>query len=117
VALLAALDEIILVLVRAVRHAVGDGTRVRPEPRERPQDAAEEQRQHAQRVDRVLLRVMALLGDLLREDVNDPEDHQDDDRHYDEHEDRDPVGRGVQRFARQEGRARGGGRKHRRGGR
>ena len=46
-------DEIVLVLVGAVRELVGDRPRVRPQPRDRPQQPAEDQREQAQRLDRL----------------------------------------------------------------
>ncbi len=44
---------IVLVLVGAVRHLVEHGLRVRPQPRERPEQPAEHERQQAQHLDRV----------------------------------------------------------------
>ena len=86
--LLAHLDVVVVVLLGAVGEPVADRLGVRPQPRDRPQQAAEHQRQQAQRVDRVLLRMMPLLGALLRHHVHHPEQHDDNDRHDAEHQSR-----------------------------
>src|SRR5450432_783419 len=70
----AALYEIVIVLVGTERHPVANRTGIRPDPREWPEEPSEEQRQQAKRVDRVLLRMVALLGDLFGQDVHEPED-------------------------------------------
>ena len=75
-----------LVLVGAVGRLVADRLGVGPQPGDRPQQAAEHQRQQAQRVDRVGLRMVALVGDLLGQHVHQPEDDDDDDRHDDDDE-------------------------------
>ena len=75
------LEVIVLVLVGAVGEPVAGRLGVGPQPGDRPQQAAEHQRQQAQRVDRVGLRMMPLVRDLLRHHVNDPEQHDGDDRH------------------------------------
>jgi len=78
-------------LVRAVRHLVQDRLRIGPQPRHGPQQAAEDQRQQAQCLDRVRLWVAASLGDLLRQDVDHPEHVDEQRRHHQQHDDRDVV--------------------------
>ena len=91
------------------------GLREGPQPRDRPEQAAEHEREQAQRLDRVALRVVALVRDLLGQDVDDPEQDDDDARDHEDHEQREPVGRGVEQVAGQEGRpGRGGGEQRRR---
>ena len=79
-----------IVRVGAVGHLVQHRFRVGPQPGERPQQAAEEQRQQAQRLDRVELRMAAFLGDLLRQDVHQPE-------HGDQHDRRRSAARSRRR--------------------
>ena len=82
-------EVIVVGLVGAVGEPVADRLGVGPEPGQRPQQAAEDQRQQAQRVDRLGLRMMPLVGDLLGHHVDDPEQRDDEDRHHDEDEPRD----------------------------
>jgi hypothetical protein len=96
------------VLVGAVGHLVGDRLDVRPQPGDRPQQAAEHQRQQAQHLDGVALRVMALVGDFLRQHVHHPEQHDQADRYEDQHEPCESKRRGVHHLRRQEGGLRGG---------
>ena len=78
-------------LVGAVRHLVHDRLRVGPQPGDRPQQPAEHQRQQAQRADRLELRMVPLVGDLLRQDVHQPEQHDEHDRDDEDHEEGDEV--------------------------
>ncbi len=98
----AVLRDVVLVLIRAVRHLVQHGLGVGPEPGDRPQHAAEHQRQQAQDLDRLRLRVVPLVRDLLRQDVHQPEEHDHGDRDDDDHEDCDVVRRRGQCVPRQE---------------
>ena len=70
-----AVPLVVVQLVGAVRHLVQHRLRVRPYPGKRPQEPAEHQRQQAQRADRLELRMVALVGDLLRQDVDQPEEN------------------------------------------
>ena len=76
-------------LVGAVGHLVHDRLRVGPDPRDRPEQAAEDQRQQAQRADRLELRMVPLVGDLLGQDVHHPEQHDEDDGDDEEHDEGD----------------------------
>ena len=98
--------------VRAVGHLVEHRLRIGPQPRQRPEHAAEHQRQQAQHLDRLRLRVLSLLGDLLREDVHQPEHGQHDERHDDQHHPGDAVGDGVERLALEHRGVRSGRRQH-----
>ncbi len=93
---------IVLVLVRAVRHLVQHGLRVGPRACERPQQPAEHQRQQAQHMDRVALRMMVLVRDFLGQHVHDPEHRDPDDRHDEDHDQREHVRNRVERLALQQ---------------
>ena len=56
---------VVLVFVGAISRTVGGRRGVSPEPGQRPLQAAEEKRQQAQHLDRLGLRVVALVRDLL----------------------------------------------------
>jgi hypothetical protein len=73
-------------LVGAVRHLVHDRLRVRPEPRERPEQPAERERQQAERADRLELRMMSFVRDLLGKDVDHPEQDDQHNRYDEDHE-------------------------------
>ncbi len=105
--LFAHLVEIVLVLFGAVRHLVGHRLRIRPQPGDRPEQTAEHQRQQAQHLDGVALRMMTLVGDLLRKDVNQPEQHDRADRDEDDDEPRKVLRRRVHHLRREERSARG----------
>ena len=66
-----------------------DRLRIGPDPGQRPQQAAEHERQQAQRTDGLELRVVPLVRDLLRQDVHHPEEGDEHDRHDEEDEDGD----------------------------
>ena len=93
------IEIVVVVLFGPVSHSVGDRLGVRPEPGDRPQQASECERQEAKRVDRVLLRMMALLGDLLRQDVDQPEQDDDNDRHDADDEPRNDGRCRIERLA------------------
>jgi hypothetical protein len=63
--------------------------RVRPDPGDRPEQSAEHERQQTDDADRLELRVMPLVRNLLRQDVDHPEQHDQDDRHEEQDEDRE----------------------------
>ena len=62
----AVLLEVVGMFVGAVGQFVADRFGVRPEPGNRPEQPAEDERQQAQRLDRLELRMMPLVRDLLR---------------------------------------------------
>ena len=89
-------------LVGAVGELVRDRLRVRPQPRDRPQQAAEYERQQAQRLDGLRLRMMPLVRNLLRHHVDDPEHGDADDRYEEQHDPRQHVCGRVEGFALEE---------------
>jgi hypothetical protein len=95
--------DLLLDLVGAIGHLVEDWFGLGPEEGERPEQAPEYQGQHAQHVDRILLRMTVLLGNFLRKDVHHPEQVDAPDRHADQHEPRDGLGHSVEGFAGEEG--------------
>ena len=82
---------VVRMLVGAVRHLVAGRLGIGPQPGDRPQQAAEHQRQQAERPDGLELRVMALVRDFLWHDVQEPEDHDPADRDDEEDEDGQEV--------------------------
>ncbi|HSS08028.1 MAG TPA: hypothetical protein VLK83_12925 [Rhodanobacteraceae bacterium] len=99
---LALFDVVVVVLLGSEGELVPDRTRVGPQPGDRPEQSAEHEREQAQDVNRILVGMVALCGDLLGQHVHDPEERDEGDRHHDEHEPGEPVGHRVQRFAMQE---------------
>ncbi len=88
--------------VRAIGELVHDRLRVGPDPGQRPQQAAEDERQQAERANRLELRVVALVRDLLRQDVHHPEQGDEHDRHDEEDEEGDELRQRVFGFRREE---------------
>jgi hypothetical protein len=60
--------------ISAVRHFVKDRLRIGPQPGNWPEETTKNERQQTERLNGLCLRMMALLGDLLRKDMNKPED-------------------------------------------
>ncbi len=85
----AVLLEVVGMLVGAVGDLVSDRLRVRPQPGDRPEQPAEGERQQAERPDRLELRVVPLVGDLLGQHVHHPEQDDEQDRHEEQDEDGD----------------------------
>ncbi len=67
------------------------GLQIRPQHRNRPQQPTEYQRQQAQHVNRIFLRMMALYRRFLREDVQHPKEINAPRRQREQDEDREPV--------------------------
>jgi hypothetical protein len=99
---LGVLMEEVVVLLGAVHALVGHGLGVGPQPGQRPQHAAEDQGEQAQGLDRVALRVMLLVGDLLGQHVYQPEHRDHPERHHDQHHPGEHVGGSLERLAREE---------------
>ena len=87
--------EVVGTLVGAVRQLVAHGLRVRPQPGQRPEQPSEDERQQAQGLDRLELRMMPLVRDLLRKHVHHPEEDDEDDRDEEDHEPGEKAGHGV----------------------
>src|SRR4051794_23851451 len=85
--------------VRAIRHFVQHGFRVCPEPGDGPEQPAEAEREEAEALDGMRLWVLLLLGDLFREDMDEPENGDPDHRRDDEHDPGDAVRDGIERLA------------------
>ena len=93
-------------LVGAVRHLVHDRLRIRPDPGQWPEKAAEHQRQQTQRPNRLELGMMPLVSDLLGEDMHHPEQHDQDDRDDEQDEDGEESGELVFQLRREKRRVR-----------
>ena len=85
----AVLLEVVGMLVGAVGELVSDRLGVGPQPGDRPEQPAEGERQQAERPDRLELRVVPLVRDLLGQNVHQPEQHDQQDRHEEQDEDGD----------------------------
>lgn len=81
--------------VGAVGHLVQNRPGVGPQPSQGPQHAAEYQRQQAQALDGLGLRVVILLGDFLRENMHLQEHADAHDRRDDQHDPGEHVGRRI----------------------
>ena len=78
------------VLVSAIGELVDDRLRVRPDPRQRPQQAADDDRQQAERADGLEQGREALVRDLLRQDKHHPAEDNQHHLHQEKHEECDP---------------------------
>ena len=72
--------------IRAVRQLVQNRLRVGPKPGDRPEQSAETKREKAQALDSSELWMPSLFRNLLREDMDQQEDYDQDGRDDDERE-------------------------------
>src|SRR5207244_10451026 len=78
--------------IGTVSHLVQDRLGISPKPGQRPEQPAKAKREQAQALNRLGLRMPFLVGNLFRQNVDEPKNGDANNRRDDEHDPRDAIG-------------------------